>query len=647
MKKYSFIKSISICGLFVVSNCAALVNPQKQAGEGYEYLSPASLAADNESKIVYIADATAQRITVLDARSDKVIDTIFLKRNPGDLAISPEGKYLYITSGSSDGIIEIIDLAQKKVTGSIPAGHTPCAPVVSPDGKKLYVCNRFENSVSVLDLIKKREIVRIPMLREPIAACSTPDGKFLFVANHIPSGGVLYDYIRDGGIMMIGNYISQGAYNGNKMDYAATGVILVVDTSNYELKELIPLPDGATGLRGICVSPDGRNLYVTHILANYKVPTARIEQGSINANAMSIIDVPALKLLDTVLLDDIDHGAANPWDVVCSPDGKYVCITHSGTHEISVIDRSELHNKLERAAKNKSVNAVSPSLDVKKDLTFLIGLRRRFQLEGNGPRGMAIVGTKVYTAEYFSDSVSMIDFGSAENHGNSRSIKLGTSKGPSETRKGEMLFHDARICFQEWQSCASCHPEGRTDGLTWDLLNDGVGNPKKTRSLLLSHKTPPVMITGIRPDAETAVRAGIKNILFSEQTEEKAANIDMYLRSLQPVPSPHLNKGRLNQYAKRGKKIFLKAGCAECHNPPLYTDMKKHDVGTGIDKEKNCMFDTPTLIELWRTAPYLYDGRAEMMHEVFLGFNKNDKHGSTSRINYKDLYCLTEFVLSL
>ena len=65
------------------------------------------------------------------------------------------------------------------------------------------------------------------------------------------------------------------------------------------------------------------------------------------------------------------------------------------------------------------------------------------------------------------------------------------------------------------------------------------------------------------------------------------------------------------------------------------------------NKEENRKFDTPSLIEVWRTAPYLYDGRAETMYEVLKDFNGGDRHGSTSKLNYKDLNDLIEFVLSL
>src|SRR5204862_1447522 len=90
-------------------------------------------------------------------------------------------------------------------------------------------------------------------------------------------------------------------------------------------------------------------------------------------------------------------------------------------------------------------------------------------------------------------------------------------------RKGEKLFNDGLLSFQGWLSCASCHgPDGRVDGLNWDLLNDGIGNPKNTKSLLLAHRTPPAMSQGVREDAEEAVRAGIRHILFAERPDRDA-----------------------------------------------------------------------------------------------------------------------------
>jgi cytochrome c peroxidase len=300
---------------------------------------------------------------------------------------------------------------------------------------------------------------------------------------------------------------------------------------------------------------------------------------------------------------------------------------------------------------HKNISDGSVSLeDIPNNLSFLLNLRRRVKLAGNGPRNLAVIGNKAYIGEYFTDSLGIVDLAA----GSSRSIKLGPDVEVTAARKGEMFFHDATLCFQMWQSCASCHPiDGRPHPLNWDLLNDGIGNPKNTRSLLLSHKTPPVMITGVRDTAETAVRSGIRHIQFAVRPEEEAEAIDEYLKSLTPLPSPRLvktwwsRKLKLSKAAKKGKYIFEKAQCIQCHSGSYYTDMKKYNVGTGKGREEGEAFDTPTLIEVWRTGPYLNDGSAATVKDVLTIFNKNDTHGETSGLSEEQLSQLGEYVLSL
>ena len=213
-----------------------------------------------------------------------------------------------------------------------------------------------------------------------------------------------------------------------------------------------------------------------------------------------------------------------------------------------------------------------------------------------------------------------------------------------------MLFNDGTLCFQGWQSCASCHSsDARVDGMDWDLLNDGIGNPKNVKSLLLSFQTPPVMSLGVRADAAAAIRAGIRYILFAAPPEDVAASIDEYIRNLKPIPSPHLVHGKLSSAAQRGKKLFFdpNVGCAHCHQPPLYTDLKPHAVGTGKFHQQTDVFYTPTLIELWRTAPYLHDGSAASVAEAITTHNVQDRRGKTSHLNPEQVGDLVCFLLSL
>jgi YVTN family beta-propeller protein len=610
------------------------------------YLSPVAIAADRGGMTLYIAEETARSVAVFDIPSGKVVRTFTVPEQPNGVALSPDGSRLYVTCNSPDGTVAVIDTKSGSLVQTIAAGHTPCCPVMNRKGDFLYVCNRFEKSVAVIDCARGKAAHSIPMLREPIASVLTPDDKHLFTVNHLPTGELITDYVREG-IMRIGTYVpSSEFYTSSREKYAASCVVLVASTSNSELEELIMLPPGSTGAKGICISPDGRYVYVTHILARYQLPTSQLDRGWMNTNALSIIDAVKMKYVTTVLLDDLDCGGANPWGVVCSPDGANLCVAHAGSHEISIIDRAALHERIDRVARGEDVPCVARTIEkIPNDLTFLVGLRRRVPLDGKGPRGIACAGAAVYAAEYFSDSVGIVPL--ASGGGDARSVALGPARPMTPERAGEMYFNDAGICFQHWQSCASCHPDARMDGLSWDLLNDGVGNPKNTKSLLLSHMTPPVMITGIRKDAETAVRAGMKFIQFSMPDESAAAAIDAYLRSLEPVPSPALEQGKPSRDALRGKEVFEQAGCAKCHSQPLLTDMKKYDVGTGTGRERGLAFDTPTLVELWRTAPYLYDGRTDAMKSVLSEYNPDDMHGATSKLNYLEMYFLLEYLLSL
>ena len=220
-------------------------------------------------------------------------------------------------------------------------------------------------------------------------------------------------------------------------------------------------------------------------------------------------------------------------------------------------------------------SATSSGEDVVNVPGFLGGVRRRVKLPGTGPRGLAVDGSQVYVAEYFTDSVAAVTLAAGKDP-TVRSLPLGKKPQWNEVRRGEVLFHDGGLCLRKWQSCASCHPEGRADALNWDLLNDGEGNPKNTKSLLLSHRTPPAMASGVRPTAEAAVRSGIKHILMSERPEAEAAAIDAWLKSLAPLPSPFLVNGRLSPAAERGRRLFHsdRVACAKCHPAPLYTDRR-------------------------------------------------------------------------
>ena len=606
--------------------------PASVLGAGSTYLSPSAMVAAPDGLRLYIACATAHQVAIFDVPGGKVTRRVALPEAPTGLALSVDGARLYVTCAGAASRVCVVDTKAGRILDTLAAGHTATAPVLSQDGRTLFVCNRFNNTVSVIDLGAKKELRRVAVRREPAAAALTADGKFLLVANHLHNGPADADYV--------------------------AAVVSVIDVAAGKVVKELPLPNGSGALQDIRVSPDGKYAVVTHILARFHLPTTQLERGWMNTNAKTIIDLARMEILNTVLLDNVDSGAANPWGVAWSADGKTLCVALAGTHELSVTDFPALLAKLAKLPatldpnKTYDYNAASRvQADVPNDLSFLVGVRRRLKLpEGDrGPRAVVMLGAKAYLANYFSDSLTVIDLATA--YPKLESIPLGPKQEMTPVRKGELYFNDAGICFQGWQSCASCHPsEARVDALNWDLLNDGIGNPKNNKSLLLAHKTPPSMSMGIRDDARAAVRAGIRHILFTVQPEEVPQSIDEYLMSLKPLPSPYLVNGRLSDSAKRGEKVFkdTKVGCANCHPAGVFTDLQTYDVGTrGRFDKPTDRFDTPTLVEVWRTAPYLHDGSAATMPEVFMEKNPKDEHGKTSQLSKDQIADLVEYVLSL
>jgi len=579
---------------------------QTDAGD---YYSPTALAVDGAGQFLYIAEHTAIQIEEFDTTTELVTRAFSLAKAPTGVAISSSG-LLYVTAGDYNGKLYVINTTLWTLQDTIDVGHTPMSPVLSGDGTLLYVCNRFDGTVSVIGTASGVVLTTIDVPREPVAAVISLDSAYLFVANFLATGALS---------------------PGN-----TSAAVSVIQTSNNTKVADISLPNGSVALRGICLSPDGNYAYVTHQLSRYQMPMLQADRGWIMTNAVSIIDLSTRQYVNTFLLDEVYKGAGNPWACACT-DTNELCVTGAGTHELSVIDRNGLHNRLSNLPYAGGFS--DDANDVPHDLGFLADLRERINLGGKGPRSVAVIARKAYVAEYFSDSLSIVDIDTEDvDH-----VLLGPQNSPDLARKGERLFYDSSISYQNWLSCSSCHPEARPDGLNWDF---GPGSPRNTRSHLYTPMTPPTNIEGNCPTAYDEILGGFPGDLFvhnpSAGTDSNA--IHEFMLSLEPVPSPYLLNGQLSANAQNGMSIF-EARCSSCHSGEYFTDMSMHDVGTGYGGGES--FDTPTLSEVWRTGPFLQDGRAATMLEVLTTYNPSDQHGVTSGLTEQELNNLAEYVLSL
>ena len=640
--------------------------------EGYH--SPLDMAYAPNGAMMAVGDYTAKQVLVLKA-DGAIQKTIPLTGQPAGIAWAGDGARFYVAERGAGTVAEV-DPVQGTVTKRFSVGRYPLGLAVG--GGRLVVCNNGMDTVSVIDLKTGAETAKVPCVYRPWEVALTPDGATAVVGNLLPLG------------------------DARRSDLGCA--ISLIDVAGGKKIADVSLPSGSINLHGIAVSSDGKWAYAVHSIGRYTLPTTQLERGWMMTHALSLIDLTTQTYYATVLLDSMSEGAADPWKIAVSKDGATAWISLAGAQQIARVDIGGIHLLLQGknpktgssiappAGKGRTPSeTVTPSTskeiakdtgkikDLSSDLSALYtaGLIRKQPLAVQGPRGLALSpnGEGVLAvASYFSGEVLLLDSTSLAL---TKRLSVGTQPPETPERAGERLFFDAGQCFQGWLSCASCHPETRADGLNWDLLNDGMGNPKNTKSLVLAQRTPPVMSTGVRATMEVAVQTGFTFIQFRSQNDSQLDQVRAYLRSLQAEGSPYLKMtpgkklacavchhqgpkgampathmptdGELTAEAQKGLKLFTDAtvGCAKCHPGPLFTDLKMYDVGTGHELDGRKDFDTPTCFEMWRTAPYLHDGSAVTLMDMLTTLNKDNKHGKTSQLTDDDRKALVAYLLSL
>ena len=183
---------------------------------------------------------------------------------------------------------------------------------------------------------------------------------------------------------------------------------------------------------------------------------------------------------------------------------------------------------------------------------------------------------------------------------------------PDLVQRGAFVFADPRGSADGQRSCATCHPGGGSNGLTY---RDGVevepGSPgaRNVPGLRGLWQTPPYLWDGSLGD----VRSVLERMLAIEMGGATLADYDLAALEAYVLAFPPFDRGRLKPdgtpvepatlSSRRGAGVFMKAGCDDCHPAPAFALPERHDMGTGVP------IDVPTLRGLSSTPPYGHDGR--------------------------------------
>ena len=612
------------------------------------WLGPESMFFVTDDELC-VMELDACRLDFVSLSGGEILQSVSLGTTPNRMFRS--GNRLFVTCGDLNGEVIEIDLSARKIIRRWTGMHSPWGTAFSPKRNILYVSRRFHGDILLLDLSRSPEgnpdspasipfetVLKktLPVVREPVSMAITPDESQIFIANLLP--------------------LSRS--NGPTVSCCFS----ILDTEK-ETIENRQLPDGCGSLRDISVSPDGKYVFMVHTHGNHRTITSQLFGGWTNRNGFTIFDRERNGTC-TYLIDDFQQGLTNPWSIQVSPDGKLLAIAIGGNREVGFVGMNELTERMFR-----DMNTVNPNY------VFFFGVGSfsptlvRVKIpELSGIHALAMSEKKTVLGGYFSDNLAVFDRIEAPDRVQKSELglewqtafaltetrpailPLGPAPVPDSIRRGMIAFFDGERALEHWHSCVTCHPDARVDGMNWDLLNDGVENHKNTKSMLFSHETPPNMITGVREDGETATRAGFIHIHFKKMTEPEYCDVDNYLKALKPVPGIALNPdGTLTEAAKRGKRLFLspKTGCSSCHHGKYFTDMKMHDVGTQNESDFDGMFDTPSLNETFRTAPYLHDGRYLTLEELLWEGRHGETDGNFEKLSEQDRKDLIEYLLSI
>lgn len=590
------------------------------------YKNPVNLAFRPDGREVWVACEASGSVTVVDAATRARVAEVAVGGQATDVAFSPDGTRAYVTSRLNDSV-SVIDVAARKVIQAIPVADEPHGVAVDPAGGTLFVLGTAFDAVSVVDLASGKETKRLAASRNPWSAALSPDGKRLLVTN------------------ALSRFV--------KFRTPPMSEVTVVDVEGKRVEDRWVVPESNL-LLGVAWHPSGEFALATMNRTKNLVPMTRILQGWTITNGLAVLWKGGR--VDQVLLDEPHRYFADITDVAFTPDGKTAIATSAGSNQAAILDVDKLVGLVRR----------TPDEDRRDVLPNWLGASAEFvtaRVETkDNPRGVAVApdGKTAWVANTLDDSLSVIDLARREAVAR---VDLGGPEKTTHIRRGEKLFHNANITFQRQFACATCHPDGHVDGLTYDIEADGLGvSPVDNRTLRGIYDTDPFKWEGT--NVSLARQCGARLAVFFTRlapfSPDDLRAVNDYTVTIPRPPNRHRPLGtELTEAQRRGKLVFERSmandgreippegRCIFCHFPPYFTDRQQRDVGTKQALDRAGKFDTPHLNNIYDSAPYLHNGMADTLEEIWTRFNPYDKHGVTNDMTKDQLNDLVEYLKTL
>lgn len=606
--------------------------------------SSSGIIYDETRNRVYVVNSDNDSISAIDADGLVLEGELAVYRKPEALALMPDGKLWVVHQ--DDYAVAVVDPDQFVIERGfrLPYASQPVGIAVSPTGDAAYVSLMAIGKLLKLDVATGDIIAEADVGPRPRGIAVSHDGATVYVTRFISpdEGGEVVEV--DAEAMTV-----------------RSRILLPIDSETVDSDQMARgLPNY---LFAVALTPDGRQAWVPGKKDNILRGTLRDGQDLTHDTTLrphcSIIDTGAAAEIYESRIDLDDR--SQPVHVEFSPYGNFAILTLAGSNRIEIRDV------------NQPDQVFSAIGNVGKfPRAAVLGSGGRLFVQGALSRDVLVYDVSLLLEAFDQGTPPLLD----------SITTVAEEKLPPEVLEGKKLFHDAedpRMGFEGYISCGGCHFEGIDDGRVYDFTDRGEGL-RNTLSLLGQGANPGNLnwsgnLDEIQ-DFEHQIRELFDGLGFiddevlamgtwSEPLGDSKAGLSpeldalaAYVRSLDRVsPSPYRNPdGSLTPDAELGKAAFLKLGCDICHRGAAMSDSESgllHDVGTITEQsgtragELLYGLDTPTLLGVWETPPYLHDGSAPTLRDVLTTNNPDGMHGYVSALPPEQVDQLVAYLMQI
>ena len=279
--------------------------------------------------LLYVTNERAGTVQVIDTKIDRVVMRAAVGNRPRGLAISPDGKRLYVATSWWRGrphtgpeAVIALDAATLKVVRKYTTGGTdPECVAVSPDGTRLYLSNEEAGTASIVDVGTGARRATLIVGTEPEGVTASPDGRWVYVTAETSNVLTVIDARAEktaANILVDSRPRAMIFARDAARGWASAeigGTVLEIDAKKHRLLRRVKLASGDKPV-GLALSPDEKTLYVA---------TGR-------GNGVVAIDTKTARILTRT------PTGSRVWGIAIAPDGRKLYAANSLSNTVSVID---------------------------------------------------------------------------------------------------------------------------------------------------------------------------------------------------------------------------------------------------------------------------------------------------------------------